>query len=236
LTGGAAGSEGAALTISLNYAATLAGNPTLTANQSSFASTGLIFEGATDDVNEALLTVTDPGADVTYTLGGASGTLLTTGNYTGTLDSIYVNVGESPAAGDITGSFSGGLNMGVDSVALTTDTTGNYVQSVATSGPLSGGAVGSEGATLTLGITADAIDFTELSDTLSLDAATSINAAAPSVLTMGPNITLEVSTGKNMVMDNNDTGDEDNTYMVHDTANDRINLYVDGVEVARFKK
>lgn len=39
-----------------------------------------------------------------------------------------------------------------DSVALTTDTTGNYVQSVATGKGLTGGAAGSEGATLTLGI------------------------------------------------------------------------------------
>ena len=53
---------------------------------------------------------------------------------------------------------------------------------------------------------------------------------------MGPNVTLEVSTGKNMVLDNADTGDEDNTYFVHDSTNDRIRLYVDGVEVARFKK
>lgn len=37
-----------------------------------------------------------------------------------------------------------------DAVALTTDTAGNYVQSVATTAPLSGGAGGSEGAALTL--------------------------------------------------------------------------------------
>lgn len=42
-----------------------------------------------------------------------------------------------------------------DSVALTTDTTGNYVASVATTAPITGGAAGSEGATLTLALTQD---------------------------------------------------------------------------------
>lgn len=43
-----------------------------------------------------------------------------------------------------------------DSVALTTDTTGNYVASVATTAPITGGAAGSEGAALTIGITQNA--------------------------------------------------------------------------------
>lgn len=43
--------------------------------------------------------------------------------------------------------------VAADSVALTTGTTGNYVASLATGGPLTGGAAGSEGATLTLGLT-----------------------------------------------------------------------------------
>ncbi len=80
--------------------------------------------------------------------------MLTSANYTTTTDSVYVNVGESPSAGDITGSFSGGLNVGADTVALTTDTTGNYVQSTNTSvlTGLTGGSSGSEGAALTLGL------------------------------------------------------------------------------------
>jgi hypothetical protein len=54
--------------------------------------------------------------------------------------------------GDVTSS---GLatTIAANSVALTTDTTGNYVTSVATSAPITGGAAGSEGATLTLGCT-----------------------------------------------------------------------------------
>jgi excisionase family DNA binding protein len=91
-------------------------------------------------------------ADSTFTFSGSSGTVLTSSNYTTSLDSIYVNVGESPAAGDITGSFSGGLNVGADSVALTTDTTGNYVASVTNGTGITGGDGGNEGSTLTLAI------------------------------------------------------------------------------------
>lgn len=62
--------------------------------------------------------------------------------------------------GDVTGSvsFDGSGNAAIvttiaaDSVALGTDTTGNYVASVATTAPLSGGATGSEGGALTLSL------------------------------------------------------------------------------------
>ena len=57
----------------------------------------------------ATLDAGDLSADATYTFSGTTGTVLTTANYTTTLDPVYVNVAESPAAGDITGSFSGGL-------------------------------------------------------------------------------------------------------------------------------
>ena len=62
--------------------------------------------------------------------------------------------------GDVTGSvsFDGSADASItatiaaNSVALGTDTTGNYVASVATTAPLSGGAVGSEGGALTLSL------------------------------------------------------------------------------------
>ncbi|MFO0705029.1 MAG: hypothetical protein U0517_03660 [Candidatus Andersenbacteria bacterium] len=110
------------------------------------------------------LDVGDLSANATYTLSGSTGTILTDANYTGTLDSVYVNVGESPAAGDITGSFSGGLNVGADAVALTTDTTGNYVATLTAGGGLTG-TVSSEGSTPTVavgagsGITVNADDI-----------------------------------------------------------------------------
>ena len=52
---------------------------------------------------------------------------------------------------------------------------------------------------------------------------------------------LSVRSGDNVVLDSTDAtagGDTtaNNTYLVHDGANDRLRLYVDGVEVARFKR
>lgn len=62
-------------------------------------------------------------------------------------------------AADVTGTLpvaNGGTGATAltDLIALTTDTTGNYVQSVATTSPLTGGSGGSEGAALTLAIPA----------------------------------------------------------------------------------
>ncbi|MEI9966630.1 MAG: hypothetical protein WDN67_03260 [Candidatus Moraniibacteriota bacterium] len=53
---------------------------------------------------------------------------------------------------DATLSNTGALTIAANSVALTTDTTGNYVQSLASGNGITGGAAGSEGATLTLSI------------------------------------------------------------------------------------
>jgi hypothetical protein len=77
---GSAG-EGWSPTVSLDYTNTLASNA-LTANQSTFASTGLLFEGATSDGFETLVTLTDPTADNTITIPNVSGTVITTGNLT----------------------------------------------------------------------------------------------------------------------------------------------------------
>ena len=94
-------------TVSLDYTSTLASN-TLATKQAVFdsgdAGGGILFEGATDNTFEGLLTVTDPTADQTWTLPNSSGTLLTSeadtlatvtgrGNYTAT----SVNIGASAA-------------------------------------------------------------------------------------------------------------------------------------------
>jgi hypothetical protein len=63
----------------------------------------------------------------------------------------YVYAGVS---GDITIASNGVATIGANSVALGTDTTGNYVASIANGSFLTGGAAGSEGATLTLGVDA----------------------------------------------------------------------------------
>ena len=115
--------------------------------------------------NDVTLSFAAPGSPATYTFSGASGTILTDANFSSNLDSTYVNTNESPAAGDIGGSFSGGLTIGTDAVALGTDTTGNYVASFTAGGGLTGDATG-EGSTPTIaigagnGITVNADDIT----------------------------------------------------------------------------
>jgi excisionase family DNA binding protein len=109
--------------------------------------TALEFGPAISSSDEFI--VTDQGGGVARIRLGS--TVLTSANFAGTLDPVYVNVGESPAAGDITGSFSGGLFIAPDSVALGTDTTGNYLAGITAGNGLSGTASG-EGITPTLNI------------------------------------------------------------------------------------
>lgn len=102
ITGGNGGSEGAALTLAatlgtsidtteivdgtigfadIDATQTLAGNPANGANSVWHATTGLIFEGATSDTIEGLLTAADPTAsDKTWTLPNETGTICTTGS------------------------------------------------------------------------------------------------------------------------------------------------------------
>ena len=145
LTGGSAGSEGAALSLALDYTATLAANPALAANIFVFGTTGLIGEGATADLIETLLTFADPTAtDKTITFPDLTGTVILSGHtFTG-------DVTATLGAANTTA-----LTVAADSVALTTDTSGSYVTSVATTATtsgLTGGAAASEGAALSLGL------------------------------------------------------------------------------------
>ncbi len=79
-----------------------------------------------------------------------SNVLLTT-NYTTTLDPIYVNTIETPASGDISGSFSSGFAITADAVALGTDTVGSYVATITGSTGLTATGSG-EGAGVTLAL------------------------------------------------------------------------------------
>ena len=110
----------------------------------------LKFEKGTNDVTFAV--ATPSGSAATYTFSGASGTVLTDANYAATLDSTYVNTGESPAAGDISGSFSGGFTVNGNSVALGTDTAGDYIANLGTLTGLSAGGNSGEGSTPTLAV------------------------------------------------------------------------------------
>ena len=76
-----------------------------------------------------------------------------------TLTSAYVFVGNATnistgvaMSGDVAIDNAGATTIQVNSVALGTDTTNNYVASIATTAPITGGAAGSEGAALTIAI------------------------------------------------------------------------------------
>ena len=71
-------------------------------------------------------------------------TVTLTGDVTGTANTTLTDLAS--------GTISVATTIAANSVALGTDTTGNYVASVATTAPLSGGAAGSEGSTLTLSL------------------------------------------------------------------------------------
>jgi len=91
----------------------------------------LVFEGASADAYETIFAITDPTvADKTITFPNITGTVITTGD-TGTVTGTMI------------------LN---DTVALTTDTSGNYVQSITNGSGIGGGDGGSEGAALTLAL------------------------------------------------------------------------------------
>lgn len=73
ITGGTITTTG---TIGLDYTATPANNPTMQINETRMASNGVIFEGATANTIETLLTVADPTSlDKTITLPDATGTV-----------------------------------------------------------------------------------------------------------------------------------------------------------------
>jgi len=68
----------------LSSSLTVGANPALTSNTVTVGTTGLIFEGATMNAYEGLLTLTDPTADRTWTLPNWSGQLSTRVDVSGT--------------------------------------------------------------------------------------------------------------------------------------------------------
>jgi hypothetical protein len=96
LTGGAPGSEGAALSLGLDYSSTLANDPPLAANQTVFGSTGVLFEGNVANANETILQA-NVNADRTINLPNADGTLTVSGQ-----------IGEADVAGS-TGTLGRGI-------------------------------------------------------------------------------------------------------------------------------
>ena len=134
-----------------------------------------------DGVNVILSTEIDTSAELRGILtdetgtgaavfaGGAIGAATATtpsvdDNDTSVATTAFVQA-ETVAAGDVTGTLGSGLTIGSNAVALSTDTTGNYVATIADSGAsevtVSGS--GSEGAAVTLAIASSITRDSELS-------------------------------------------------------------------------
>ena len=47
---------------------------------------------------------------------------------------------------------------------------------------------------------------------------------------------MALQTTRKVILDSNDSGDVSNTYLVHDSTNDRVSIYVDGIEMVRINK
>lgn len=93
--------------VAFDYTATLAGNPTMGAGEAVFGTTGLIFEGATANLLEGLLTVVDPTADRTWTLPDATGTIALSSDI---LDWLRADIADT-AVGEI--DFTAGVEFDV---------------------------------------------------------------------------------------------------------------------------
>jgi hypothetical protein len=103
---------------------------------------------------------------VTAALSGNSttATALATGRTIGMTGDVVWTSASFDGSGNVTGT----ATIQPDSVALGTDTTGNYVESVANGSYLTGGGAASEGAALTLGV--DATDLNTASKVVARDA------------------------------------------------------------------
>ncbi len=131
------------------------------------AGSNLVIQENGGGSDTATIDVAALSGNRTYTFEGNSGNILTDQNASGFLDSTYVNFAEAPSAGDITGSFSGGLFVGANTVALSTDTTGDYVTSITAGNGLGGTGLTGEGSTPTLSVnvgdglqlSSDAVNF-----------------------------------------------------------------------------
>ncbi|MAZ67406.1 hypothetical protein CL652_01395 [bacterium] len=98
-------------------------------------------------------------------------------------------------SGDATLAASGALTISANAVALGTDTTGNYIATLADAGSslftITGS--GTESAAVTIDIAADALNFTQLSDTLTVDANTTIDTTT-NTLTFNGGLLIASST------------------------------------------
>jgi len=158
ITGGAAGSEGAALTLAVDATS---------ANTAS----KVVARDASGNFSAGTITATSFSGPLTGAVTGNASTA-----------SAWQTTRYLTLTGDVTGNVavSGSGNMAMtatiaaDSVALGTDTTGNYVASIANGSYITGGAAGSEGAALTLAV--DATSANTASKVVARDASGNFSA------------------------------------------------------------
>lgn len=155
---GSASSEGSTFTVTSNATSANTASTIVSRNGSGNFSAGTITAGLTGDVTGDLT----GNADTATTLATGR-TISLTGDVTGT-----------------SGSFNGSGNVSIsatiaaNSVALGTDTTGNYVASIANGSFLTGGGSSSEGKAYTLGV--DATSANTASKVVSRDASGNFSA------------------------------------------------------------
>ncbi|MDZ4225665.1 MAG: MerR family DNA-binding transcriptional regulator, partial [Candidatus Andersenbacteria bacterium] len=144
--------------------------------------------------------VNDEAGDATPFVINASGNVSVGGDLTISGDDLFMTTNTLGAvlvadgtnfnpvvmSGDITVAVDGVTTIANDAVELTTQTTGNYVATIANAdgGVMTVANGTSEGGAVTLDITDNSLDFTELSNTLALDASTTITADGTEVLTI----------------------------------------------------
>jgi hypothetical protein len=130
-----------------------------------FGTTGIVFtQISATAIYSAGAGLTLTGQEFSLNTPVASATALATGRTIGmTGDVVWTS-----AAFDGSGNVTGTATIQANSVALGTDTTGNYVESVANGSYLTGGGAASEGAVLTLGV--DATDLNTASKVVARDA------------------------------------------------------------------
>lgn len=126
------------------------------------AGTGVAISSGQISIGQAVGTTSNVSFNNVTATGNFFGNV--TGNVTGNAGTAttLTTTRTISLTGDVTGSasFNGSANatitatIAADSVALGTDTTGNYVASVANGSYITGGSAGSEGATLTLAVDA----------------------------------------------------------------------------------
>lgn len=154
---------------------------TTNAVTSVFGRTGSII-ASSGDYNASQITYTPSGNISAITVQNALNEL-DSEKLSTTLNNGLVFIGNASnvatavaISGDATINNSGVLTIGENGIALGTDTTGNYIASLADSGQsiFTIGNSGTEDADVTIGLADDILDFTKLKDSLTLDSSTDI--------------------------------------------------------------